>query len=329
MAVCFFNFLAHTSILCRNVVPCIRARFTNDARLCRVLGLSLFFGCMDEDLSSHLPPHIVGRVRHAWEALQIPIELNINPVHRVPLHVYRINDTLCIDPILQMTPQPQGNNGMVAGEQGPATTGDDGNPINGGRGGGGDDLQSVLIQLQHQRQLLANMEQRIDGSIDAFRTWTKIQFSITNNNIRRFGGTIQGAIARQDPVQAQERRAAADQQRQGIGMDIGEVADYPTLSPAPRTLHELYTEWQYGIGGRKAARLWNAKERAQRIGGIKQKFYRRHVVWKIINALMNKGCDAHEAIHMVKEAYGHNCTVSQYINKIIRDRPNGGHPNLR
>ena len=69
-------------------------------------------------------------------------------MHRVPLHVYRSNDTLCIDPIFQMMPQPaqQGNNVMVAGE-GPACTGGDGNPCNGGRGGGGDDLQSVLIQL--------------------------------------------------------------------------------------------------------------------------------------------------------------------------------------
>ena len=164
------------------------------------------------------------------------------------------------------------------------------------------------------------MEQQIDGSIDAFQTWTKIQFSVTNNNmIRLFVGAIRGAIARQDPVvQAQERRAAADQQRQGIVMEVGEVADYPTLSPAPRTWHELYTEWQqYGIGGRKAARLWNAKERAQRIGGIKQKFFRRSVVWKIMNALMNKGCDAQEAIHMIKEAYdgGHNCTVSQAVHK--------------
>ena len=232
---------------------------------------------------------------------------SIYPVHRVPLHVYRINDTLCIDPILQMMPQPQGNNVMVAGEGPATTTGGDGNPRNGGGGGGGggddDDLQSVLIQLQHQRQLLANMEQRrIDGSIETFRTWTTIQFSVTNNNICQFGGTRQGAIARQDPVQAQKRRAAVDQQRQGIGMEVGEVADYPTLSPAPRTLHKLYTEWQYGIGGKKAARLWNAKERVQQIGSIKQKVYRRRVVWEKINALMNKGCDAQEAIHMVKEA---------------------------
>jgi hypothetical protein len=171
------------------------------------------------------------------------------------------------------------------------------------------------------------MEQQIDGSLDSFRTWTRSQFTIVNNNIRRFGGSIvQGGLARQDPARAQERRAAENQQAEAMENGIG---GYVSLSPAPKTLYVLHTEWQFGIGGRKPARLWNSRERTQRAGGIKQKFYRRSVVWKLINGLVNRGCHVQEAIHMIKEAYGHNCTVSQYIDKIIKDRQNGGHPNLR
>jgi Transcriptional activator of glycolytic enzymes len=317
-----------------NVVPCIRERFSGDSRLCRVLGLSLLFGCLDDELSRELPLHVVNRVRNAWEVLPltaIPGGVTNNPVQRVPLHVYRINDTLCIDPVVSLqTPQQQQQQGTIpAGGGGESVVVGGVAPIPGssGRGNQYDDIQAILIQQQHLRQQMTNMEQRIDGSLSSFQAWTRSQFNVVNNNIRRFGGTIQGAMARQDPVQAQERRAWENQQVQAA-LENHE-ADSASLSPAPKTLHELYTEWQYGIGGRKAARLWNSRERSRRADGIKQKFYRRSVVWKTLNRLVNKGYHVQEAIHMIKDAYGHNCTVSQYINKIIRDRQNGGHPNLR
>ena len=300
-----------------NVIPCIRTRFSGDSRLCRVLGLSLLFGCLDEELAPELPLHVVARVRNAWEALQLRAAVATNnPVHRVPLHVYRINDALCIDPIV-MQREGEGDATGAPGAHSATTAGSRGD---------NDSYQALLIQLQHLRQQTTSMEQRIDGSLNSFRTWTKSQFTIVNNNIRRFGGSIQGGLARQDPARAQERRAAENQQAEAMENGIG---GYVSLSPAPKTLYELHTEWQFGIGGRKPARLWNSRERTQRAGGIKQKFYRRSVVWKLINGLVNRGCHVQEAIHMIKEAYGHNCTVSQYIDKIIKDRQNGGHPNLR
>jgi hypothetical protein len=84
--------------------------------------------------------------------------------------------------------------------------------VTAGTGGGSnqqqrdnDSYQAVLIQLQQQKQQMTGMEQRIDGSLNSFRTWTRNQFTILNNYVRQFGGTIQGGLARQDPAQAQER----------------------------------------------------------------------------------------------------------------------------
>jgi hypothetical protein len=173
--------------------------------------------------------------------------------------VYRINDTLCIDPVVSsQTPQQgtiaAGGGDTVAGGIAPM-------PTSGGRGNQYDDIQDILIQQQHQRQQMTSMEQRIDASLSSIQAWTRSQFNVVNNNIRRFGGTIHGAMARQDPVQAQERRAAQNLQEQAAMEN--QQADSASLSPAPKTLHELYTEWQYGIAGRKAARLWNSRERSQ------------------------------------------------------------------
>ena len=209
-----------------NVIPCIRARFSNDSRLCRVLGLALLFGCLDEEIAPELPLHVEARVWNAWEALQLRAEgANINPVHRVPLHVYRINDTLCIDPV-------------VLREEGAGATG--ATVVTDGTGGGNsqqqrdnDSYQAVLIQLQQQKQQMTGMEQRIDGSLNSFRTWTRNQFTTVNNSIRRFGGTIQGGLARQDPAQAQERQAAANQEQADDAMENG-IGGFVSLSRAPK-----------------------------------------------------------------------------------------------
>jgi hypothetical protein len=253
-----------------NVVPCIQARFSADSRLCRALSLLLLFGCLDEELAPELPLHVVARVQNAWEALRLRAsEANNNPVHRVPLHAYRINDAMCIDPVvpLQHADKDGGAPGaIVAGTPGVPT-------MAGGRGNqqqcDNDSYQALLIQMQHQRQQMTGMGQRIDGSLDSFWTWTRNQFTIVNNNVHRFGGSIQGGLAWQDPAQAVERQAASNQQVDATDNEIGGSL---SLLPASKTLHALHTEWQFGIGGRKTARIWNLRERAQRAGGVKQKF---------------------------------------------------------
>jgi hypothetical protein len=50
----------------------------------------------------------------------------------------------------------------------------------------------------------------------------------------------------------------------------GAVAQLSTLSPNPRSLYLLWDEYENGIGGRKAARLFSREER----GTVKDKFHR-------------------------------------------------------
>ena len=69
------------------------------------------------------------------------------------------------------------------------------------------------------------------------------------------------------------------------------------LSPTPRNLFELWQEYQVGIGGRKAARLFTSKER----GGkskykYKYKYHRQLVIWRIISGLVRRGMTADAAI---------------------------------
>jgi Transcriptional activator of glycolytic enzymes len=102
------------------------------------------------------------------------------------------------------------------------------------------------------------------------------------------------------------------------------------LSPTPRTLAELWKEYQFGIGGSKPAKDWSSTERGNTRQGIKQKYYRRKMVWLTIEKLMERGHTRDAAINKIRSAYGWRCSVTQIINFIIANHQNGGHghPNL-
>ena len=296
--------------LFENVVPNTRRRFPNDTRLCRVLAKSILFAALDNEVGEEYVP---GPMRDRITAAYIPTHPNIaQPVIRVPLTIYRIQDTLMIDE-------------MTAGETEPA-------PEAGGAGGAApvgfnnQQVQQLLINLQSLQRSVAENHQQMTQSVSSLRTWTQQQFRTVNTNIRSFGGTIQGALARQDPQQQARRRQATDPERQ-----VEQEGTLPaTLSPTPRTLAELWEEYQFGIGGRKPAKDWTATERGNRIHGIKQKYYRRKFVWWTMEELIRRGDTRNTAINKIRTAYGWRCSVTQIINFLIHDHggERTGHANL-
>lgn len=98
-----------------------------------------------------------------------------------------------------------------------------------------------------------------------------------------------------------------------------------TLSPLPRTIYVLWQEYEFGIGGRKPAKEFTAQER----GRVKYSYHRRKVVWDCVASLVRAGWQANVACDKIYEAYGRNESVTRIINKMRRDRVNGGHPQLR
>jgi hypothetical protein len=72
-----------------------------------------------------------------------------------------------------------------------------------------------------------------------------------------------------------------------------------------------------GIDGRKPAVDFTKQERNNPAGGIRQKFMRRNHVWQSISFLIKTGgFHVNEAIFRIKEIYGHNLSVSGYIDAI-------------
>ena len=296
--------------LFEHVAPNIRRRFPNDSRLCRVLALPLLFAAMDNETGEEFLPQAM---RNRITAAYIPTHPEVpQPVERVPLTIYRVQDTLMI---AEMINTDNGDNGGVAP---PAVPGAGGVVTN-------QQHQQVLISLQSLQQSVAQNHQQLTQSIASLRQWALNQFRTVNTNIRSFGGTIEGAVARQDPQQAARRRQATDPQQQ-----VQEGTRPATLAPTPRTLAELWEEYQFGIGGRKPAKDWTSVERGNRIHGIKQKYYRRKYVWWTIEELIRRGHTRNAAVNKIRQAYGWRCSVTQIINFLIHDHQEGrrGHGNL-
>jgi hypothetical protein len=91
-----------------------------------------------------------------------------------------------------------------------------------------------------------------------------------------------------------------------------------TLSRNPRTLYIVWQEFEFGIGGRKAAREFTAAER----GKVKYAYHRRKVVWDKIAEKIRAGWTANAAIDEIYVRYGKGTSVTKIINQMRRDRQN-------
>jgi hypothetical protein len=246
-----------------NVCPKIRAKYPHDSRLCKVLAMAMLWCAMDEEAGeAFMPQGMRDRIMQAY----LPTHPNIQqPVQKVSLNIYRIQDTLMIDEV----PELIGNGGGFAAPGAAAAGAPAGalNAIN------QQQSAALLVNIQRLQQQQSQNHQQAMDSIAALRTFSLNQFRTVNNKIRAFGGTIQGGFARQDPQQAAMRRRATDPEQQ-----VGDGNLPATLAPTPRTLAELWEEYQFGIGGRKPAKDFEAHERGNETNGVKQKYYRRKLV---------------------------------------------------
>jgi len=234
-------------------------------------------------------------------------------VTKVPLHACSVNGNLCIDEMTQGEGQAAGV-GAVAPAVGAATQ--------------GAVLQSILLNQQHTNCTQALMQVQIDNGFAAMKQHIARQFVTLNDNVSRFGGTIQGGFARQDPTQAANRRAAKNEPPLPPNLPVGVVYRDHTAELAPNlhTLEETWTEWKFGIGGRKPAQLFSRRERGGHGSRSKKmKFCRRLKIYTLLQKLVDKGRTSAEAIAAVKLHCGAAKLVTQF-SEAIRLIPN--HPSL-
>ena len=190
--------------------------------------------------------------------------------------------------------------------------------------------------------LIAELRERMDAeftrlhaALSEQRQHQEAQLSRINNNVRRYGGTIQSAFANQIRTQTEGRDGVGNSQQHLsplVGVYTGMTIDPKAcLLPRPKDLTELWMEYSHGIAGRKAARLFTLSERNDRKN--KQKFYNRMNVWKTQARLIDGGMNVYAANQRIVEITGSK-SITGIIRKLVEFKKtykdNGGvHPQLK
>jgi hypothetical protein len=319
-----------------NLVPNIRDRYQNDVRLCRVLALALLWASFNVEARVGLRLGTTVRARFLERpGADSDPPADFNPVQKVPLHIINSNGRL---KILKVS---QGGGTAAAGDADTnnadtnntaITTPNAATAISPSQTPGQANIHHIMLMMNNLERSVNEKYELLNLSIERNRAFTAQQFVTVNNNIRRYGGTITSAFANQ-----MRRQPASGASTQIAPVDLfgayGPMDRRATLHPRPRDLYQLWQEWTTGIDGRKAAKDFTSSERNNKTSGIKQKFYRRLLVWKTQARLIDGGMSLIAANTRIVSITGAS-TITGIIGKLIRFKTvykdDGGiHPQLK
>ena len=201
----------------------------------------------------------------------------------------------------------------------------DGNDV-----GGGVDGRRVNQQLRHMNNLLIelrrdNAELRVEMTrinsvhTNQLRTLNRnvLQLLNTSRYVRNDQNRNNQNVLQLGDAAGANGNAAAEQEQQEHRI--------ATLSKCPKTLHALWSEYEFGVGGKKPAKDFSPQER----GRFKNIYSRRKLLWDKVAEMVRSGYDCYGACNKIYQVYGADRTVTQIIKLLRRDKPNGGHPSLR
>jgi hypothetical protein len=294
-----------TDFLLEIVAPHIAAYYPEEHnKIAEVLARPLLWACFEPSLEHLMVPQVRARVRHGYNEIRGEHPADYNPVEKKILHIYRIENAVHIDELVRDgTDAPN-----VYGEELNAAQ-----QVIAHR----DHLQSMTQQIHLLNIRQGELTQQIEAHFGSLRLHLQRQLDSLNQNMRRL--QAQSSFVAMN-ANAPTRRAMAE----GVGRVV--VADERAeLTPRPKSLHELWQEYMFGIGDRKPAKDFSNSER----GKCRHVYCRRKLVWDCISSHIRCGYTPEAACDRIHQAYGYNLSITRIINCFKRDKATGGHPNLR
>ena len=190
-----------------------------------------------------------------------------------------------------------------------------------------DDMQAVLgHMLQVQRQIEESRVEVLSQMYEHRHHHSK-QLEILNKNIKRIA--LQPVLRSRALLEQASRTLQVESEEDEDGAEgrTPRVAPRPLaqLYRSPKSLYDLWQEYQFGLNGEKAAKDFSSRER----GKNKSMYCRRKVFWDVISTLIRAGFTSDTAIDKVYQVYGRGTSVTSILVMMVRDRKNGGNPNLR
>jgi hypothetical protein len=296
------------------VVPCMRdATFCPDPKhapnefaaaipeqVCIILGRALLWKVFDggqQELG--VAPEIRARIMHAYAGLGVRNTLGQgdNPVRKVPLGVTGVDSELVIDELLQEV--EAGRNGDVR-----VRTGMERQEVR--------LLSSQVLHLRHELR---------DATAEQDRRYLLLRHELSriNKNVSRIAATParrrigNGQQGDDGPTGAEPVPGA---------MPVPTAPTVVGLMPQPTTLHELWTEWTFGTGGRRPASSFKVHER----GSVKSAYSFRKPFWVKVDEMVRGGMTAQVACDEIHRAYGQRVSITNILRNMRHDAKTGNWP---
>lgn len=256
------------------------------------LGLALMWGCFDDSAKDYIPDQLVDRVKTNWVAVQ-GADGAVNPIVRIDLAVTGQESELHIAEIIA--------DGEELAEGGGGT----------GVGGWGYEHFRILYSTLH------NVRREILETQFLHRNELGRELHHLGERVR----ILQQITRRQAMIPFRRNRAANVEQvgEEEHGEPLAQIDPRARLAAHPKTLYDMWNEWEQGLGGNKAAKLFSATER----GRCKHSYCRRKLVWEILARLVRAGYTPQVACDTVYGVYGQNMSVTRIIQGIKDDKRNG------
>ena len=146
-----------------------------------MLGLAVLYAAHDEEVD--MPEDLRTRIKDAYAQLGLEEE---KPVRKVRIHVYRINDAVFIDELGKENNNPPGAGAGIG-------------QVN------NDAIQTLIARMNRLEQLQTENHHQSLAAINNARQTFIMKFNQIRNNMRRYGETMPGALARLAAHQQQQQ----------------------------------------------------------------------------------------------------------------------------
>jgi hypothetical protein len=300
--------------VCDNVTPNIARKY--GLKVAAVLGRALLWRIFDPEQSEVVPSIISTRVKDLYKLVRDSnLEDGENPIAKVPLDVRGdINGNLILTVLndsVDAIPEDENEAEKVNRLRLKYSSDINSRRVNNRRTENQqiDRLSALTSTLQHSLQEAENRHNR--------------RYDIQNRKIDQLTHLIRellrqpyrvlGSSNRNNHNNRNNVRAAADSAAEE---DDAVHRSLRTLKKNPKCLHTLWMEYEFGLGGKKPAKMFTASER----GRCKYLYCNRLVFWKKISEMVRAGWNSTAAIEKVTTHYGSNLSVTKVLAKMRKDK---------
>ena len=284
-----------------------------------VMGKALLWGVCDDDVCQFIDSLLVERIRSDVRTLNGCFNNNVNPVRKVPLIISGEEGALIINELVEDEDNDDGDNAPGGGAAVCQVANINGSTnINGGSDG------AQLRVLVSAVKSLTRQNEELKNELHIFKSTCNTLLTQLNTSVKRI--SIIPNIRANSIRNARDNSAGGS--TRGATIDSNESSTVPyeaTLCKCPKSLFVLWQEYEFGVAGRKAAKLFSSRER----GRVKFNYSLRNHFWLLVNQMIAKGYTHTAAIDKIYSVYGTQLSATQILRQIRSDAKIGGHAMLR